>query len=294
MKDLNLYALHNFLMELNLDMETSDGNSGAAWSGYLQISRLLSQLSNITNIEISKPPMCSALRAKSNTKLTKSLITNQKLQKEATDELKEQIGINILPSKSFLENIFPLLYLLPDTTIDFVPTITVPYECLPDELKEWEKRDGKWPPACVRSKIKENGGQLVAKMEKNLVTDGMDEHKISYRLSVNPGMILECGNYSCDPKRVLIILKDIRNIALDIQIGGKNVLRSYLLKNSMMWCMQKNDELTEEGLLMNTLELMGNYFSDGYMPDFFDEGSNLIANINDEIKADVKMLSKMS
>ena len=88
-------------------------------------------------------------------------------------------------------------------------------------------------------------------------------------------MILNDSDYSpnIDTRRILIILKDLKNLKM-----RSGVVKSYTLKVCLAWAMyehqQERQTLSNKGLLIATLEYLQKSLRTMKLPDFFNEKFN--------------------
>ena len=135
--------------------------------------------------------------------------------------------------------------ILPELEVDYTPVLTVPYDQLPADLKVWEERDSFLLDEDSRNKIKEARGCLVAKsLEKE-----ESRSSIIWRLSINSAPVMQKAidhfeklDPKCSVKKVLRIIKDIKNVALSGK--DKDFLKSYNVKQAMLWCIHENPGLS--------------------------------------------------
>ena len=75
---------------------------------------------------------------------------------------------------------------MPDFEIDYTPVLTIPYNKLPEDLKQWEERDSWLLDEETRVKVKKANGTLVA---KSLEKEWKETPKI-WRLSLNSAPVM--------------------------------------------------------------------------------------------------------
>ena len=167
------------------------------------------------------------------------------------------------------------LKVLPEYQIDYTPVLMIPYKHLPSDLKLWEERKSWLLSKETRNKIKAAGGSLVAKsLEK-------DENKCVkiWRLSLNYAPVLQVAyEYflpNCDIKKVLRLLKDIKQVALKEE--EKDFMKSYNVKHALLWSVHENPKIkSEEQLLICVFKKIVEFYEKGHFPSFLEEKRNLV------------------
>lgn len=187
------------------------------------------------------------------------------------------LKLSMFCSENLLLNQF--ISLFPNIEVDYVPQFKVPYKFLPESLKRWEKRQSTFLTAETKEKIKCRGGILVAKTSKK----EEETSCVTWRLSISPMDIFNKDVYpGCDVTRVLTILKDLRKIGLSS--GRKKFVRSYCMKNVILWCINEDQQhgMDEYKLIKLVLQKLTVYYRQNFMPDFFDDACNLIEDIPEQ------------
>jgi len=164
--------------------------------------------------------------------------------------------------------------LLPELDVDYTPALTVPYDCLPEDLKVWEQRDSCLLTLETRRRVKECGGCLVAKsLDK-------DENKscIIWRLSINYAPVLETAVKrlkNCDVRKLLRLIKDIKQVSL--QEEEKDFLKSYNVKQVLLWCVHEFKTFkSDESLMKNIFKKLIYFYKEGNLPSFLEPNRNLV------------------
>ena len=100
-------------------------------------------------------------------------------------------------------------------------------------------------------------------------------------MSLNPAPVMNkitehCQNHKgYSAKKVLRLIKDIKNVALNDD--ERDFLKSYNVKQAMMWCLDKNPQINSEtNLLMSTLHKIQEFYQQGTLPSFLEPQRNLI------------------
>jgi len=168
--------------------------------------------------------------------------------------------------------------ILPELEIDYTPVLTLPYEQLPPDLKLWEDRKSFLIDNNTRKKVKEARGCLVAKsLEKE-----ENRSSIIWRLSINSAPLMQKAvdhfkqlDPPCSIKKVLRLVKDIKQVAL---IGGeKDFLKSYNVKQAMLWTIHENPEISSEAnLLTSTIRRLIQFYKEENLPSFLEPNRNLL------------------
>ena len=168
--------------------------------------------------------------------------------------------------------------ILPELEVDYTPLLTIPYDQLPADLKLWEERKSWLLDQETKEKIKEARGTLVAKsLEKD-----KSRSSIIWRLSLNSAPVMQkvINHFlqlepKCSVTKVLRLIKDIKNVALEG--NEKDFLKSYNVKQAMLWCIDENPSIsTEANLLIKTLDKMIQFYQQNTLPSFLEPKRNLI------------------
>ena len=112
----------------------------------------------------------------------------------------------------------------------------------------------------------------------------MDKRRSSiiWRLSLNSAPVMQKVIHhfehlepKCSVHKVLRLIKDIKNVALEG--NEKNFLKSYIVKQAMLWCVDENPTIsTEADLLMSTIMKIVHFYQQENLPSFLEPNRNLI------------------
>ena len=106
-----------------------------------------------------------------------------------------------------------VLCFFPETGIqvDYSTGFHISPEAMPEEAKRWTKRKEAWPSKDLMAKVMTKGAVLVPKTFKD---DDKNEKSRRWRINFDLNEILNDPTYSerLDPRRILIILKDMKNM----------------------------------------------------------------------------------
>ena len=122
---------------------------------------------------------------------------------------------------------------MPDVEIDWTPVLTIPYtRNLPADLCVWEHQESWLLDQDTRDNIKQSQLIIVA---KSMIRDGNAEKVWRVSLDSAPVMnkivkYFENSEPRCNVKKVLRIIKDLKNVALE----GKE--KNYLNRNQCILC----------------------------------------------------------
>ena len=174
-----------------------------------------------------------------------------------------------------------ILPFFPDATMDYVPQFIIPYKYLPKRLKDWYDRDSVILTDSIKSRIKDRGGVIVAKSpQKN------DDSETTWRMAISPGDLINEVEYSgCNLKDALIILKDLRLVALP-QVS-RTIISSHHIKTCLLHCIERSQNLSIQQLINETLKSLSKSYREQNLPDFFDLNCNLIENIDTEVAQEI-------
>ena len=77
--------------------------------------------------------------------------------------------------------------ILPELCIDYTPTLTIPYDHLPEDLHYWEEMDSWLLDEETKEKIRDAGGTMVAKsLEKE-----QSMSTVTWRISLNSAPVMQ-------------------------------------------------------------------------------------------------------
>ena len=181
-----------------------------------------------------------------------------------------------------------LLCFFPSTGIqvDYTAGLIIQEETIPDKAKEWVSRmDKSWPSQSLKDEVMKRGAHLVPKVFKNAANQ-RESRARQWRINFDLNLILFDPNYSknIDIRRVLIILKDIKNSF------HTSLMKSYHIKVVMaivMYNVQEiRDNLTNDDIIFLVLDKLMNAYKGGKLNDFFDPQFNHLHS-----NADKKMTS---
>lgn len=162
--------------------------------------------------------------------------------------------------------------------MDYTPVLTIHYDCLPADLKHWEKRDSWLLCQETRKKIKEAKASLVAKSiekEKSIAS-------ITWRLSLNAAPVVQKAIDSlrprgCNIKKILRLIKDMKTVAFALNPEDKDYLKSYNVKQAMLWFLHANPDVNSDvQILHGTFSKLQEFYKKKYLPSFLEPKRNLI------------------
>ena len=190
-----------------------------------------------------------------------------------------------------------LLCFFPPTgiQIDYTAGFHISEDAVPKEATKWLERKGDWPSERLKKEVLAEGALLVPKTFK----DGTKEEKSKrWRLNFDLNMLMRDQFYSrnIDTRRILIILKDIKNMYM-----RSSLVKSYYLKLAIAWTMyEKQDQrktMTNKDLLVYSLEFLREAFDKMKLKDFFNEKFNHLHRNKDrgyEATGIAKRIEKLS
>ena len=163
--------------------------------------------------------------------------------------------------------------------VDYTAGFRISRDAVPDNATDWIKRDGDWPLMKLKEEVLDQGAVLVPKTFK---ASDENERSIGWRINFDLNMILNDPDYSpnIDTRRILIILKDLKNLKM-----RNGVVKSYTLKVCLVWAMYEHQQergfLSNKDLLIATLEYLQEALCKMKLPDFFNEKFNHFHRIKD-------------
>ena len=156
--------------------------------------------------------------------------------------------------------------------VDYTAGFHISRDAIPTNALGWVYRAGCWPSEKLKQEVLEQGAVLVPKTFK----DGdKNEKSVGWRINFDLVMILNDPDYSqnIDTSRILIILKDLKNIKMK-----SSVVKSYTLKVCLIWAMyelqDRREQISNKDLLIAALEHLQAALSSMKLPDFFNEKFN--------------------
>ena len=167
-----------------------------------------------------------------------------------------------------------ILVFFPQTGIqvDYTAGFHISEDAIPEEAKVWVKSEQPWPSKKLKGEVLQEGALLVPKTFKDSTKT---EKSKRWRINFDLNMIINDHDYSLniDVRRVLITLKNIRNIILQC-----NLVKSYYLKLSIAWAMFENQNerkvMNNTDLLTLCLEYLAKALETMKLPDFFNPKFN--------------------
>ena len=178
--------------------------------------------------------------------------------------------------------------------VDYTAGFHISEDAVPEEAKRWTKRKGEWPsPALVR-RVMRKGAHLVPKA----FTEDTEKNEKSRRWRINFDLneIIMDPDYSktVDPRRVLIILKDIKNGILP---QSSTLVKSYFLKVAIARAMLKGQEnrakMTDRDLLVASMAELQLAYQKMRLPDFFNSKFNHLHRKRERLHEAVEIAKKI-
>ena len=160
----------------------------------------------------------------------RGVLRRRAFQKVLSQRVKQMVGLS-QAQKTMVEEMIALsVCFFPQTGIqvDYTSGFHISEDAIPEEAKAWTKRKKAWPSQSLVKKVMRRGAHLVPKAfteEKSRNNNKARRWRINFDLNE----IITDGEYSVsvDPRRVLIILKDIKNQILP---QSSALVKSYYLK----------------------------------------------------------------
>ena len=172
---------------------------------------------------------------------------------------------------------------LPEFEIDYTPLFIIPYDSLPDDLKQWEKRESWLLDKATKEAIKKLGGTLVA---KSLDKSDLAKARKTWRVSLNPAPVFQrilshLNSMGCCVKTVLKLIKDIKQVELVEE--DRDFLKSYNIRQALLWSIHDhggNHTFTSEELLLMILRKSSTFLEESFFPCFLENSRNLVFNLS--------------
>ena len=160
----------------------------------------------------------------------RGVLRSRAAQKVWSQRVKQMVGLS-QAQKSMVEEMIELsVCFFPHTGIqvDYTSGFHISEEAIPEEAKGWTKRKKAWPSQALVKKVMRRGAHLVPKAFTEEKSKNNNKAR-RWRINFDLNEIITDGEYSVsvDPRRVLIILKDIKNQILP---QSSALVKSYYLK----------------------------------------------------------------
>ena len=198
-------------------------------------------------------------------------------------------GLNDSMINQFLD-LFLCFYPPTGIQIDYTAGLIIMEEAIPREAKQWVGREGDWPSKELKENVMKRGAHLVPKSFKD-ETNKKDSYARRWRLNFDLNLIIFDPSYSkkIDVRRILIILKDLKNYLLT------SLMNSYHIKVAIAAVMYKYQdkriEMTNRGMILYVLMALKEAYKSMKLDDFFNPKFNHLHRNKDK-KIDFDLLSK--
>ena len=160
----------------------------------------------------------------------RGLLRRRAFEMVLSQRLEQMVGLS-QEQKSMVEDMIELaLCFFPQTGIqvDYTSGFHISEATVPEEAKGWTKRRKEWPSQALIDNVMRRGAHMVPKAFTEEKSKNNNKAR-RWRINFDLNEIIADSEYSVgvDPRRVLIILKDIKNQILP---QSSALVKSYYLK----------------------------------------------------------------